>query len=89
MLDPTGAPNARREDDPVVITTRDIYTLAAATAGKVDSVLAMVTTAQSTDADHEARIRKLETRYYGIIGTLGLAAATVTAWVLTDVSQRI
>ena len=74
--------------DRVVITTRDIYTLAADTAAKVDAVLAMVTSSQATTADHEARIRRLEARFFGVVGTLGLATATFVAWVLAQLSDK-
>jgi len=74
------------DDEYVVITTRDIYALASQTAGKVDAVLAMVTASQTTDADHEARLRRLETRFYGVVGTLGLAATSLIVWTLTQMT---
>lgn len=77
-----------RAEDPVVITTRDIYTLAAETAGKVDSVLTMVTNAVRTSDDHETRLRRLEARFFGIVGTLGLAAATAVAGALAYLLER-
>lgn len=78
----------RSTDAPVVITTRDIYTLAAETAGKVDSLLAMVTAEQAIDGDHETRIRKLESRFFGVVGTIGLASATGVAIVLGRLLER-
>ena len=84
----TGPEPGRRTDDPVVITTRDIYTLAAETAGKVDSLLAMVTAEQAIDGDHETRIRKLESRFFGVVGTIGLAFATGVAIVLGRLLER-
>ena len=79
----------RSTDEPVVITTRDIYTLAAETAGKVDSVLAMVTSAQRTDDDHESRIRRLESRVMGIVATFGLLVTAVAAWVGAAVMDKL
>jgi hypothetical protein len=74
-------PVRRGTDEPVVITTRDIYTLAAETAGKVDTVLSMVTSAQRTDDDHETRIRRLEARFMGIVATFGFALTAGAAWI--------
>jgi len=70
------------DDDHVYITTRDIYQLASQTAAKVDAVLSMVTAAQTTDADHESRIRRLEARFFGIVGTIGLAAASLIVYAI-------
>lgn len=78
-----------RSDDPVVITTRDIYALAEETSGKVDSLLAMVTAAQAVDGDHEARIRKLESRFFAIVSTFGLAVTAAVAWIGAAVMDKL
>lgn len=74
---------------PVVITTRDIYALSAETAGKVDSLLAMMTAAQAVDGDHETRIRRLEARFFGIVATFGLAVTAAIAWIGAAVMDKL
>lgn len=75
-------PPHHRADDPVVITTRDIYAVALETAGKVDSLVAGMAAATATDLDHEQRLRRLESRFFGIVGTLGLSAFALIVWIL-------
>lgn len=76
----------QRSDDPVVITTRDIYKLASETAGKVDSLINMQATADGGFRDHEQRIRQLERRFYWVIGTIGLGAVTLAYYFLERAS---
>ena len=70
------------EEHQVYITTRDIYQLASQTAAKVDAVLSMVTAAQTTSADHEARLRRLEARFFGVVGTIGLGIASLIVYAI-------
>lgn len=76
-------PRRRAEDqDHVVITSRDIYAVALETAGKVDALVAGMATATAVDTDHETRIRRLESRFFGIVGTLGVSGFALIIWIL-------
>lgn len=77
----------RRSDDPVVVTTRDIYDLALETKSTVDSLLQLHSQTSQGFSDHEARIRRLETRFYGIVGTIGLSAVLVAVYFLERASS--
>lgn len=63
-------------------STRDIYDLALETKSTVDSLLQLHTGLNGGQADHETRIRRLESRFYGIVGTLGIAALTLVYYFL-------
>lgn len=77
----------RRSDDPVVVTTRDIYDLALETKSTVDSLLQLHSQTSQGFSDHEARIRRLETRFYGIVGTIGLAGVMIAVYFLERASS--
>ena len=66
----------------VVITARDIYHVTLTTSGKVDALVAGMTSQQATTADHEARLRKMEARFFGVVGTFGLSAFALIIWIL-------
>lgn len=76
-----------RSDDPVLVTTRDIYQLASSTAGKVDSLIAMQSNQDAGFKDHELRLRRLEARFFGIVGTIALGVVGLAYFVIERLPQ--
>jgi len=66
----------------VVITARDIYTVTLSTAGKVDALVAGMAATAASIADHESRLRRMEARFFGVVGTFGLSAFALIIWIL-------
>jgi hypothetical protein len=66
----------------VIITARDIYTVTLSTSGKVDALVSGMHALSSQQSDHEARLRKMEARFFGVVGTFGLSAFALIIWIL-------
>jgi hypothetical protein len=73
---------AGRAPDDVIITARDIYSVTLSTAGKVDALVAGMAVTASQLSDHEQRLRRMEARFFGIVGTFGLSAFALIVWIL-------
>ena len=69
-------------DDAVVITARDIYSVTLSTAGKVDALVAGMAQTAAQITDHETRLRRMEGRFFGVVGTLGLSAFALIIWII-------
>jgi hypothetical protein len=71
-----------RAPDDVIITARDIYSVTLSTAGKVDALVAGMAVTSTQLSDHEQRLRRMEARFFGIVGTFGLSAFALIVWIL-------